>query len=160
MRRWIAVLTRASAQGRAHLGIEDAGFTVFCPFERTSYRIGLRKCVKITPVFPGYLFVECEPELLHRIREVDGVIDILRGYADPAAIVRLRMIRDMGGFDNTGSRWANEGQQVIANDPALGKLVAKIKKTPPHKRIKRLELDGDFPFRITAPIDKLQKIKA
>lgn len=158
--KWFAVFTKLAAEGRVYLGIEAAGFIAFCPFERSSHRDYGRQCVRIQPVFPRYIFAQCEPDLIGRIREIDGVEDILQGQADDATIDRLRRLRDMGGFDNTGARWAHAGQQVSVTDSAMGKLLAKIKNTPAHKRLKRLELDGDFPFRVTAIIDKLQRVKA
>jgi transcription antitermination factor NusG len=167
MTEWHAVKSRPGAEGRALIGIEACGMTGFLPVElfRKDHR-GERE-VTWRALFPGYLFVRCDLGCdLSRLLEIDGIEDVLRGRhgAAPVAdavIEAIRTAERVGSFDRTRTPRLAHGDDVVIQDGPFAHLVAKIKSERPSKRMARcMELVGNYPFRITASVDNLEKKSA
>jgi transcription antitermination factor NusG len=162
--RWLTIHTKPNAEGRAYIGIESSGWTVFAPFEMVRYIDRGLVCRKAISLFGPYLFVLVEPERMSQINGIDGVDCVIRDlngkprFVHEQKIEELRRARDMGAFDHTRGDWAKAGDEVKMADSALKGWVGKIKNAPRHKRIE-LVFDG-APFRVTTSIDKLEKVRA
>lgn len=165
MTEWHAVKSRPGAEGRALIGIEACGMEAYLPVEvfRISHRTGYE--VTWRALFPGYLFVRCDLGLdFTRLLEIDGIVDVLRGRhgATPVAEALVEAIRSAekgGAFNKTRTPRLAHGDDVVIPEGPFAHLVAKIKSERPSKRMKRcMELVGNFPFRITATVDKVEKV--
>lgn len=165
MQRWITIHTKPQAEGRAYIGIAASGWTVFCPFEMVRYIDRGVTCRKPLPIFGPYMFVLMEPERMTQLDGIEGIDGVLRdnqgkpGFADAAKIEELRREQAMGAFDRSkAGNWAQAGDDVQIVDSPLKGFVAKLKNAPRHKRVEMML--ENCAFRITAPIDKLQKLRA
>lgn len=165
MTEWHAVKSRPGAEGRALIGIEACGMAGFLPVEllRMNHRTGHE--ITWRALFPGYLFVRCDLGCdLSRLLEIDGIEDVLRGRhgAAPVAdavVEAIRQAERAGSFDRTRTPRLAHGDDVVIQDGPFAHLVAKIKSERPSKRMKRcMELVGNFPFRMTADVGKVEKV--
>jgi len=165
MTEWHAVKSRPGAEGKALIGIEACGITGFLPVElvRINHRTGPETTWRA--LFPGYLFARCDlGRDFSRILEIDGIEDILRGRHGPtpvadAAIEAIRSAERAGAFDRTRTPRLAHGDDVVIGDGPFAHLVAKIKCERPTKRMARcMELVGNFPFRLTASTNKVEKV--
>jgi transcription antitermination factor NusG len=130
---------------------------------RTEHR-GQRE-ITCRALFPGYLFVRCDlGRDFGTLMEIDGIEDVLRGPhgATPVADAVIEAIRSAeraGAFDRTRTPRLAHGDDVVIQDGPFAHLVAKIKSERPSKRMKRcMELVGNFPFRMTADVGKVEKV--
>jgi transcription antitermination factor NusG len=165
MTEWHAVKSRPGAEGRALIGIEACGMEGYLPVE--VFRINHRTGYEVTwrALFPGYLFVRCDlGSDFTRIMEIDGIVDVLRGRhgATPVAeglIEAIRYAERGGAFNKLSAPRLAHGDDVVIQDGPFAHLVAKIKSERPSKRMKRcMELVGNFPFRVTADVRKVEKV--
>ena len=166
MTEWHAVKSRPGAEGKALIGINAYGLTGYLPVElfRTENHRGERE-LTWRSLFSGYLFVRCNPEQdISRILEIDGIEDVVRGahglapVAD-AIIEAIRSAERVGAFDRTRTPRLAHGDDVVIGEGPFAHLIAKIKCERPSKRMKRcMELVGNFPFRLTASTDKVEKV--
>lgn len=158
MTEWHAVRSRPGAEGRALICLVAAGLTGFLPV--ALIHKDFRKYRELTwePLFDGYFFVKCEASRdIPRLLEIKGIEDVIREKIPEEVVDAIRIAERHGVFDR-GQRKTRfkAGDDVISTGP-LGKLVAKIKSARPSRR---MELLTNFPFRVTASIDKIEKISA
>lgn len=165
MTEWHAVKSRPGAENKALRCIEACGMEGYFPVEL--FRINHRTGYEVTwgPLFPGYLFVRCDLERdFTRLMEINGIVDVLRGRhgAAPiaeAAIDAIRTLERVWGSERTRTPRLAHGDDVVIQDGPFAHLVAKIKSERPSKRMKRcMELVGNFPFRMTADVGKVEKV--
>jgi transcriptional antiterminator RfaH len=62
MKRWYVAQTRVRAEERARLNLERQGFRTYLPRYRRERRHARRRETVGAPLFPGYIFVELDPE--------------------------------------------------------------------------------------------------
>jgi len=167
-RQWHAIRIRPGAEGKAHIGLCSFGWCPFLPVETVPRWLGHRtkRILGWRPLIPGYLFVHIDParEHLSQLHDIEGVIGILRvdGRLSPIApecIEALQVAVRHGMFDRSRGiyRPFTTGDLVRVQNGPFGKMLAKIKSARPHRR---LELVGDFPFRLTIDAGQLEKISA
>jgi transcriptional antiterminator RfaH len=165
MTEWHAVKSRPGAENKALRCVEACGMTGYLPVEL--FRIHHRSGYEVTwrPLFPGYLFVQCDLGCdLTRLLEIDGIEDVLRGRhgAAPVAEKEMELIRTVErvwASERTRAPRLAHGDDVVIQDGPFAHLVAKIKSERPSKRMKRcMELVGNFPFRMTADVGKVEKV--
>jgi transcription antitermination factor NusG len=165
MTEWHAVKSRPGAEGKTMICVEACGMEGYLPVEL--FRINHRTGYEVTwrALFPGYLFVRCDLERdFTRLLEIDGIVDVLRGRhgATPVAeaiIEAIRCAEKAGAFNKTRTPRLAHGDDVVIQDGPFAHLVAKIKSERPSKRMKRcMELVGNFPFRMTADVGKVEKV--
>jgi transcriptional antiterminator RfaH len=161
---WHAIKSRPGAEGRALIGIEASGMEAFLPVElvRKNHR-GERE-VTWRPLFPRYLFAQCDPGRdIPRLLEIDGIEEILRpggrlARVPDEAINAIRRAQDMGAFDHTGaSGCLMDGENVRVLDGPFAGLIARVRSA---KSKHRIEVVVDFVHKVTVGIDKLEKISA
>jgi hypothetical protein len=105
MGEWHAVRVKPGAESKALVGIEAARMQAFLPVElvRTNHRS--RSEVIWRPLFPGHMFAMLDPSRdLPRLREIDGVDDVLRRDGRPVpvtddAVAAIRRAERDGLFD-------------------------------------------------------------
>jgi len=163
MTEWHAVKSRPGAEGRALIGIEACGMTGFLPVELVRKDHRGRRAITWRALFDGYLFARCDPGRdISRLIEIDGVEDVLRqGYKlsriPDDVIEAIKAAEQAGAFDRTRKTRLAHGDDVQISTGPFGSLVAKIKSARPSRR---MELLVNFPFRVTASVDNIEKISA
>lgn len=110
--RWYAVRTQPRAEERAQANLQRQGFEIFTPRIARSVRHARRQEWRLSPLFPGYLFIRLDASC-QRWRPVDstfGVLNIVKvanvPESLPAGLVeRMKALADetgdMGGLAET-----------------------------------------------------------
>ena len=163
MTSWHAIRVLPRAEGPALIGVEALGLEGYLPVEL--YRCAYRGTRSMTwrPVFPRYLFVHMAPERdLGRVLALHEATEVLRMGGNlapiPAPVIdAIRAAERRGEFDHTRAARLGHGETVKVIEGPLAALVGQIRSTGPARR---LEVIGNFPFRLTVPIDKLEKVRA
>jgi len=74
---WFVVQTLPQAEAKAKRHLINQGFTTYLPFYRRRVRHARRNDVVQRPLFPGYLFVQLDPDL-QRWRSINGTVGVRR----------------------------------------------------------------------------------
>jgi transcription antitermination factor NusG len=85
---WFAVQTGYRCEQRVAQGLMTKGFETYLPLLREVHEWTDRKKTVNVPVFSGYLFVRCEPDVLNRVRvlETPGTLRLLGGNHAPSPV--------------------------------------------------------------------------
>lgn len=159
--RWYVGTTRPQQEFVAASALRDAGFDVFLPCSRYWVRprfklLRRQKCT--AALFPGYLFVQFDPdsgcwfEWVYRANGMRAVLRDVDGIPSPVpanVIETLQKAEQAGDFDYTRSRPRFHAGDVveIRSGPLMG-LVGKIRKASSRNRVQLLvgalavEIDG------------------
>ena len=78
---WFVVQTQPRAETKAKRHLINQGFTAYLPLYRRRVRHARRNEIALRPLFPGYLFVQLDPEL-HRWRAINGTVGVRRILTD------------------------------------------------------------------------------
>jgi len=62
MKRWYVAQTQQRAEERARINLERQGFYTYLPCYRREVRHARRRDIVRAPLFPGYIFIQLEPE--------------------------------------------------------------------------------------------------
>ena len=160
MLQWHAIRAKPGAEVKALIGVGAIRLRGYLPVELLRIVHRGERWTTWRPLFPRYLFVELEPGRdMTRLREVDGVMTVLRAPIQEAAIDAVRAAEKAGAFHRGGfdSSALHEGDTVQIIDGPFAGLVAQIKSARPRHRMQVLV---DFARSITLPIDKLRKVGA
>lgn len=111
MTHWFVIRTATRQEQRAMASLIEARFSCYLPTETRWRRTPTLKEKISAPRFPGYLFVECEPDDCAEILDLDGVHQFVRyvradGVPRPMPIPaheveKVRAAQDAGQFDLT-----------------------------------------------------------
>lgn len=74
-KRWYVAATRAGRENVAEVHLARQGFVVWSPRQKRTVRHARRRVEKLTPFFPGYLFVLLDTER-QRWRSVNGTYGV------------------------------------------------------------------------------------
>lgn len=139
--RWYAVHTQPSAEPRAQRNLERQGWRCYCPRLARTVRSGRRMMTRLQPLFPGYVFIECDPDA-SRWQSVDstfGVKGIVKTGDRPAPLPKgvvetLIAMADSAGTTNFASK-LSEGENVQFVAGPLTGLIGKLAHLDPTGRI-------------------------
>lgn len=97
---WFVVQVQPRAEGKARQHLANQGFTPYLPRYRRRVRHARRVESVLRPLFPGYLFVQLDPERT-RWRSINGTVGVRRVLTDgdvprrvPERIVQEIMARE------------------------------------------------------------------
>ena len=92
--KWLCVMCKTREEGKAGENLQRQGFAVYLPTIPNRGKIQGQVTKTITPMFPGYLFIEADMENqdLSVIRSTLGCITVLRHGARPAIVSGKIMI--------------------------------------------------------------------
>ena len=155
--QWHAIRAKAGAEGKALIGVGAIRLRGYMPVELLRIVHRSERWTIWRPLFPRYLFAQLDPGRdMTRLREIDGVLSVLRAPIQEAAIDAVRAAEEAGVFNRSQGHYGlREGDTVRIIDGPFAGLVAQIKSARPRHRMQVLV---DFAHRITLPIDKLQKV--
>lgn len=78
---WFVVQTQPRAEAKAKRHLVNQGFTTYMPVYERRVRHARRTEMVLRPLFPGYLFVQLDPEM-HRWRSINGTVGVRQILTD------------------------------------------------------------------------------
>ncbi len=165
MRAWYVVNTLPHQETRADQNLRRQNFTTLLPVTRRTRRHARRLDTVLTPLFPGYLFVELDldNQSWSSINSTFGVKRLLCGGERPTELQRdfVTALQETIGEDGIASVPAPElepGQQVrIASGP-FADCIAAVLHLSPGERVKLLlnvlggSVSATMPQRSVVPL--------
>jgi transcriptional antiterminator RfaH len=156
---WYAVQTRPKQEERAVLNLLSLGAEAFLPRTRRRHRRQTAPSGDIEPLFPRYLFVRCDMEMLAHVRYTRGVTRILGTSDGPASIddavidaIRQRVGHD--GLVRLTPSWRRGDRVRIAAGPLKGLVGLFESSLSGSERVLLLLTAINNPFRVIAsPLD-------
>ncbi|PPD01579.1 MAG: transcriptional activator RfaH [Hyphomicrobium sp.] len=129
---WAVINTHPHREKFAMSNLQRQNFVAYCPVVRKTLRHARRSCEVLRPMFPGYMFVEINPDLSEwrTLLSTYGVRSLVRcgeklAFIDASFIASLKA-REINGAIVRPERPYRIGQQVRMNSGALEGLVATI----------------------------------
>jgi transcriptional antiterminator RfaH len=139
---WLLAQAKPNMLPRAHRHLENQGFRVFVPQIQTTNRVNGQFRDKRAPLFPGYLFVQVDPETgpWRKINSTYGVSRLVSFTSNRPAIVPSDLITDLRSrfsaeLDLPPEDRLDPGIEVeVIKGPFAG-LTARIAESAPNDRI-------------------------
>jgi transcriptional antiterminator RfaH len=78
---WFVVQTQPRAEAKAKRHLVNQGFVTYMPVYQRRVRHARRNELVLRPLFPGYLFVQIDPEL-QRWRSINGTVGVRQILTD------------------------------------------------------------------------------
>jgi transcription antitermination factor NusG len=135
----MVVFTKPRAEVYVYMGLASMMMGAFYPAECLSIKHrGRERCVIARPLFPGLLFVRCERTHIGRIREIDGVQDVLRQDGKVCRVSEelvgaLKWAQDIGAFDRDDNRV--KGGDITRVSGQFAGCVERLRKVGPKARV-------------------------
>lgn len=138
---WYIAQFKPKAHGLATRNLERQGFSVFLPMHEVTKRRNGQFRKAVTPLFPGYLFVEFDP-LVRGWRAINSTLGISRlvSFCDRPAVVPETLITGLKMRCGEAEQVLplstfKEGDKVeIAHGPFAG-FIATIDRMSPDQRV-------------------------
>lgn len=140
--KWYVVRTLVRAEERALLNLARQGFEVFTPRIARSVRHARRSFWRLTPVFPGYVFIRMDASR-QRWRPVDstvgvaGIVKIAGAPAPlPAGLVdQLKALADANGAVTGHAETISVGDSVRVLGGPFDNWIGEVFSLPAKDRI-------------------------
>ena len=97
--KWYVLYTRPRFEKKVHIGLEQRGFTSYCPLNRVRKKWSDRIKIVEEPLFKSYVFVLLDEGQKTQVRMVPGVVNFVYWNGQPAE-VRRKEIDDIRRFLN------------------------------------------------------------
>ena len=165
MRAWYVVNTLPHQEARADQNLRRQNYTTLLPVTRRTRRHARRLDTVLTPLFPGYLFVELdlENQSWSSINSTFGVKRLLCGGERPTELQRdfVTALQETIGEDGVASIPAPEltpGQQVRISSGPFADCIAAVLHLSPGERVKLLlnvlggSVSATMPQRAVVPL--------
>lgn len=156
---WYALVTNPKCEAKAALGCEQMGLAAYFPRTIREGKVRGKKEVRVTPLFPRYVFVGFKPEQGHGLlRGVDGVESMVRfdGQAiriSGALLHAFWSSEKAGAFDYRPKQVRfRKGDTVKIVHGAFSEFIGTVSRAKPGKRVEVM-LNGLFGGQTTASID-------
>jgi transcription antitermination factor NusG len=156
MSSWYAVRSATRMETKALAGLAEQGFAVFLPCETVERLLGGAKEYVSRPLFPGYLFILCDPDAFRQILEVEGVHQFVRfgtgenlqPFPFPTSeIIELQAQERAGEFDRTRTKKApyrpRKGDKVQVTAGPWQTYIGRVLNTPTKDRV-LVKIEGPF----------------
>jgi len=78
---WFVVQTQPRAEAKAKRHLVNQGYITYMPVYQRRVRHARRSEIVLRPLFPGYLFVQIDPEM-HRWRSINGTVGVRQILTD------------------------------------------------------------------------------
>jgi len=167
--RWYLVQYKPNAAQIAVHNLDNQSFGTFLPLQELTKRKGKIFQRQIRPLFPGYLFVQIDPDQgpWRQVNSTRGVARLIRLGAEPSVVPNEIVEALMARCDKRGilrqtseiqSSQLNSGIQAQVTQGPFSGFVATISDIEPNNRISIvLELMGQA-TKIVINADALQPI--
>jgi transcriptional antiterminator RfaH len=167
--RWYLVQCKPNAARIAVRNLENQGFVTFLPLQEITKRKGKIFQRQIRPLFPGYLFVQIDPDRgpWRQVNSTRGVNRLVRLGAEPsmvpnkiveALIARCDKQSILRQTIETQSSQLQAGNQAQVTKGPFSGFISTISETEPNNRINILiEIMGQT-TKVAINADALQPI--
>ncbi len=147
--KWYAVHTRSRHEKQVDLFLSERGIETFLPLVHTLSRRKDRKKYVDIPLFPGYLFVCAEKELLYDVKYTRGVTRIIGTDLDAPTPIPDKQILDIKSI--------MESEVKLDPFPYLKKGRMVRVKSGPLKGLEGILVERKGHYKLVIQIDLLQK---
>lgn len=167
--RWYLVQCKPNASQIAACNLENQSFDTFMPLQAITKRKGKLFQRQIRPLFPGYLFIELNPDQgpWRQINNTRGVARLVRLGATPSLVPKSIVEALMARCDKqnilhqtceTQFRQLHKGSQALVTQGPFSGFVATVTDIEPNKRINTLiEIMGQT-TKVAIDADALQPV--
>jgi transcriptional antiterminator RfaH len=139
---WFVVQTQSRSEEKARHHLANQGFTIYLPRYRRRVRHARRIETVLRPLFPGYLFVQFDPEWT-RWRAINGTVGVHHILTDgelpqrvPEAVVEeIKAREDACGVVTLLPSSLARGQRVRLVDGPLAEVSGLFEEAHDDKRI-------------------------
>jgi len=139
--RWFLAQLKPNSAQIANRNLQRQGFETFLPRERTTHTQRGRFISRLSPLFPGYIFVSVDPRqgLWRAIRSTQGVTRLVSFGAEPAVVPPTLVAQLQSHCGPDGEMLPPDefrtGDQVrLAIGPFSG-FLAEIDRIEPERRV-------------------------
>lgn len=167
MSQWYAIRSATRREWSALAGLKEQKFTVFMPCETYWRQTKWTKGKDERPIYPGYMFVLCEPEDFHQILDIEAVHQFVRYMVGDAMIpmpipldevIQIQAEERAGKFDATRFTKVRytpkKGERVKITGGTWSGFFATVLATPVKGRAKLLA-EGRFGAKVTLDVAHL-----
>ena len=156
---WYAVRTQTRREISAAGGLQEQSIRVYVPMETVSRKVGGERRPHNRPLWPGYLFVQCETHQFAPVVDTLYVAGFVRmmtteGVSVPApfpagAIEEVQAMETRGEFDHTATNadWKperGEAVRIIGGKWGAMGYVAKVLSVSTNERRALVTLENGF----------------
>ena len=160
--KWYIVQLKPNGLTRAVTNLKRQGFVPFVPREHRSVRLAGKFVTVDAPVFPGYLFVEINPQDRgwRVINSTYGVARVVSFGGRPAALPKGLVEEMAKRYAATGEPPPpfTVGEEVILREGPFVDFLAKVEAVDPQHRVHLLIDFMGRQSRILVSAEKLSKI--
>ena len=143
MMPWYVVSTKPNQENRATLNLRKQGFEVLLPMMQKKRRHARQIETVLRPLFPGYLFVEFDPDST-QWRSINGTFGVkalltCKGRPQPIYSDFISSIRDLLNTEHVMTIPPEEyqpGQKVAVMDGPMQGHIATIVNADDHGRVR------------------------
>lgn len=114
-KHWLAVYTRPRWEKKVVRLLENKKVENYCPMNKVVKQWADRKKIVIQPLISSYVFVRASEEEYNRIKETDGVLNLVYWLGRPA-VIRAEEIESIKHFLVHYSNVSIEKMDVHVND--------------------------------------------
>lgn len=95
-KKWYAVYTRPRWEKKVADSLSKIEVENYCPLNKVERRWSDRKKIVEEPLFTSYVFIKISPKEQTKVREVDGVLNLVYWLGKPAVIreEEIQLIKD------------------------------------------------------------------
>lgn len=161
-KKWYAIYTKPKWEKRVDQLLKNKDIESYCPLNKVCRQWSDRKKIVQEPLFISYVFVQLTEAMIHSIKEVDGVINLVYWLGKPA-VIRDEEIQAIKEFLDTYENVQLEKAKISINDTVKiisgafmdmeGRVVQVMNNT-----IKVIL--PSLGFAMVAPVTKVNVIKA
>ena len=164
--RWYLVQCKPNAAEIAVLNLKNQSFGTFLPLQEITRRNGKVFQRQIRPLFPGYLFVQVDPDQgpWRQVNSTRGVASLVRLGAEPSVVPNEIVDALMARCDQqsilrqTSDTQLHAGNQAQVTQGPFSGFIATISNIEPNNRINILiEIMGQT-TKVAINADALQPI--
>ena len=155
--RWCVVRTLPREENRAELNLLRQGYNAYCPRLKRQVRHARKTSWKMSPVFPGYLFVSIDPAKTQwrAIQSTFGVAGLVRFGDRPATLPcgLVETLRLRSGPDGlVSSPPLHVGDRVRVVGGAFDDWIGDVLSLPENDRVSLLLTAASRSIEVTFPI--------
>ena len=138
---WYLLQCKPNAVQVAVRNLENQSFTTFLPLQERTMRKGEAFKQQVRPLFPGYLFIQLDPEKgpWAQINNTRGVTRLVRLSTEPSVVPGNIVTALMARCDNHGvlqqSYQLEIGDQAEITQGPFSGFIAKVAGTEPNNRV-------------------------
>ncbi|MEQ8667410.1 MAG: transcriptional activator RfaH [Rhodospirillales bacterium] len=161
---WYAARTKTGAEGRAEWHLRNQGYPTYLPRYRKSIRHARKTTQELRPLFPGYIFVGIDQDLMRwrPVNSTAGVINLVQFGTEPHPVApeiidMIRAQEDEDGIVKLLNDNLRCGDVVTFRDGHFADCTALLEKISDNHRVVLLMSLMGQEVRIKTTVEMLEK---